>query len=71
MEIFCFAKALGLGTYFGAKAQRWVMVTGQIDTCITGYLNCNKERVSLNIIQKETTLLSIQKDKEVHEIPVI
>ena len=32
LGIFCFAKALGLGTHFGAKAPG--MVTGQIDTCI-------------------------------------
>ena len=35
--IFCCAKALGLGTHFGAKAPGCPggMVTGQIDTCIT------------------------------------
>ena len=36
--IFCCAKALGLGTHFGAKALGCPgggMVTGQIDTCIT------------------------------------
>ena len=33
--IFCCAKAPVLGTHFGAKA-RGGMVTGQIDTCITG-----------------------------------
>ena len=34
--IFCCAKALGLGTHFGAKAPGCPggMVTGQIDTCI-------------------------------------
>ena len=32
--IFCCAKALGLGTHFGAKALG-CPVTGQIDTCIT------------------------------------
>ena len=35
--IFCCAKALELGTHFGAKALECPggMVTGQIDTCIT------------------------------------
>ena len=35
--IFCCAKALGLGTHFGAKAPGCPggMVTGQIDTCIS------------------------------------
>ena len=38
LGIFCCAKALGLGTHFGAKAPGCLgggMVTGQIDTCIT------------------------------------
>ena len=40
--IFCCAKALGLGTHFGAKAPGCPggMVTSQIDTCINALSPC-------------------------------
>ena len=53
--IFCCAKALGLGTRFGAKAPGCPggMVTGQIDICITTITTCqtapNKQRQCLQL----------------------
>ena len=53
--IFCCAKALGLGTHFGAKAPGCPggMVTSQIDTCVTTITTCqtaaNKQRQCLQL----------------------
>ena len=51
LGIFCCAKALGLGTHFGAKAPECLggMVTGQIDTCITPKM-VEQERSDLNAV---------------------
>ena len=64
--IFCCAKALGLGTHFGAKAPGCPggMVTGQIDTCITeksvGFTNVGLLRISESVRAYAYLILSFQ-----------